>query len=156
MSTKNMLRNDILNSGGGTYAIEKGQFWKIEPKAGYAVAMDGVVVPFGTPWDAIERLLRKIAKERDADYVGTWLDGDVIYLDSVYRFMPGEHALVNAMRYAYRLGQKAIYDFASKTSLPVEWMPARAIPCVECGVDADYHDYTDKHAYVARTIGEDS
>ena len=121
MSTMNMLRNDILNHGGGTYAIIKGQFWSMDIKAGYAVAYDGVVVPFGTPWDGVERLLRKIAKENDSAYVGTWLDGGEIYLDAVYRFMPGEKALENAMRYAYHLGQKAIYDFGTKQSIGVTW-----------------------------------
>lgn len=121
MTTAEHLLDDLATNGGGTYSRYGAVILPFRPKSGYAVAYDGVTIPYrpAEPGHGgqIEFLLRKIAKEHDAGEVGTWLDGDTVYIDAVYYFMPGDAGYRAAIEYAWNLGQKAIYDFEQRRSI---------------------------------------
>jgi hypothetical protein len=131
------IMDDLASKGGGTYiAGDNGHtpatgadgfyysplvFTAFNPKAGYAVAYGpSVQMRYEglTPQQA-EMILRDLANEGEAEFVGTWLDKGIVYFDIVHWFLPGEHARENALVYAWKTGQKAIYDFATGESIAV-------------------------------------
>jgi len=131
------IMDDLAKDGGATYIAgdhghtpatgadgfyyEPIPFKKFDPKAGYAVAYGpSATMAYNslTPQQA-EMILRDLADQAEADFVGTWLWQGVVYFDVVHWFLPGEHARENALLYAWKQGQKAIYDFATGESITV-------------------------------------
>lgn len=103
------ILTDLVARGGGTY--EQGTYLPFTPRDGFAVAFRGGVKlsSRGCTMAALERWLKAVATEFEASFVGTWLDGDTVYIDAVrYIRSPRE-----AIAFGIEQQQLAIYDFAA-------------------------------------------
>ena len=120
-----------LANGGVTVDLKTGAILEGQPNSGerYAVALDfGQVLDFGThPKDvpgaytnfleACAKLLLELRKDGHShpDYIGTWIDGNVFYIDPVVLLFG-----IDGARDIARLNnQKAIYDLQTGTTLQV-------------------------------------
>ena len=110
---------DTLMGGGGTYDLSDVE--RVQPATGYAVGLrGGVDFPLGNLSDTrLEELAQAIIlavagiRKGTASYIGTWIDGDRLYIDPVIIFRDKEVALGRALSE----GQLAIYDFTTGESI---------------------------------------
>lgn len=103
-----------VQNGGGTF--EAGSWLPFEPKHGYAVAFGGYQ-PLAKDVDlnALRKLLKTVQGEYDSSFVGTWLDGEKLYVDAVVYTVD----LTRAIELAQSTNQLAIYNFATGESIAV-------------------------------------
>jgi hypothetical protein len=105
---------DLANNGGGTYVQRTLE--SLRPIAGFAVGVGGLAVPVAEcTAEVIAFLAKGVAGEYMADYVGTWLDDGIVYIDAVNLFGADDRAKAEACGRFY--GQKAIFDFGAKESI---------------------------------------
>ena len=74
--------------GGGTYMA--GDLTPATLTDGYAVAVGGVELADAPDLDpeAVAAILLDLGQQYHTGHVGTWLDGDIVYLDAVSWFRP--------------------------------------------------------------------
>lgn len=103
-----------VDQGGGTFWAETCQ--PFNPEGGYAVAVGGVILdPAITGVLRLRNAWRHVASAFMTSLVGTWLDGDNLYVDAVlyYPAWQREEAIA-AGRFHNQL---AIYDFDAGESI---------------------------------------
>lgn len=112
------LHSDTHADGGATYYF--GGAVPLDQPAGFIVggaAGLSVVVPVSAGWEAYEKALKALEAVTDTPiaFVGTWIEGDHVYIDSVnhYRF------LEDAVKVGRDRGEIAYYDVAMQTSYPL-------------------------------------
>lgn len=111
---------DTLMTGGGTYDLVEVE--RVSPATGYAVALDGGWTVFLGDYSdqmldhAAHMVNDAVAYGRltmTVPYIGTWIDGDTLYIDRVIIMDSKEDALARARHER----QLAIYDFATGESI---------------------------------------
>ena len=103
-----------VDRGGGTFHAET--CIPFEPIAGYAVAVGGVILdPAITGSFRFRNAWKHVASEFMTLFVGTWLDGDNLYVDAVRYFGPEWRD--EAIALGREHNQLAIYDFAAGESI---------------------------------------
>lgn len=107
------LLADLADHGGGTY--EAGTYLPFTPRDGYAVAFIGgvKVSSRGCTLAVLERWLKAVATEHEASFVGTWLDGDMVYVDAVRYIRSRDEAIA----FGIEQHQLAIWDFAAGAAI---------------------------------------
>lgn len=109
---------DTLADGGGTYQRATGA--SVTHSDGYYVGV-GNVATFHLPFTTVDEIRLAVQSvwpttlPHDAQYVGTWFDGEYLYVDYVTHVQDRAIALALAARH----GERAIYDCATGTSIPV-------------------------------------
>ena len=117
------LYNLTLEQGGATVRIADYPEQMVMPTKGFAVGnrseaivsdknSDDIKERFDT---AVERLL-PWAKEIDVDYLGTWVDGDLIHVEPVDVFASKDFAL----GVAFARGEDAIYSLADQKEIRMQ------------------------------------
>ena len=99
-----------VENGGGTF--HAASLIPFTPLRGFAVGVGGVILdPEKTDGLRLLRTVEALADEFETLFVGTWLDGDDLYVDAVRYFGPG--FLPEAMLLGRQTQQQTIYDFAT-------------------------------------------
>ena len=102
-----------VDQGGGTFYPNSDPF---TAPSGYAVGIGGISLdPATTGPFRLRHAFRKVHHDFGGSLVGTWLDGDKLYVDAVAWFPAGER--VTAIAAARIYNQLAIYDFAAGESI---------------------------------------
>lgn len=111
-----MLADTVQNGGGTYHAGTSRPFAPFTPGDGYAVAIGGVqMAPATTGAAELVRWANYVTGRYEARFVGTWLDGDVLYVDAVRYFPRPERAA--ALKLGREMAQLAIFDFAANDSI---------------------------------------
>ena len=99
-----------VENGGGTF--HAASLIPFTPLRGFAVGVGGVILdPEKTDGLRLLRTVEALADEFETLFVGTWLDGDDLYVDAVRYFGP-DH-LTDAILLGRQCQQQTIYDFAT-------------------------------------------
>jgi hypothetical protein len=103
-----------VDQGGGTFFAESCEPFR--PSDGYAVAVGGVILdPAITGVLRLRNAWRHVASEFMTSLVGTWLDGDSLYVDAVIWFPAWQRD--RAIAEGREHNQLAIFDFGTGESL---------------------------------------
>ena len=107
-SAQNIIADTVQN-GGGTYdAIT---YEPYDPADGFAVAIGGARIPADrvTP-RLVSKAIALLRQEFGTELVGTWLDGDIVYIDAVrHIYDVGEAKALGREHH-----QLSIYNFATE------------------------------------------
>lgn len=113
------IAHDTIANDGGTYQHRTGA--TVDHSDGYYVGVGNVATVdlAGSSVAVVASILAEVWPETlptRAQYVGTWLDGDRLYVDySVH--IPGAHNLDVALACARRHGEVAVWDCKNRVSL---------------------------------------
>jgi len=103
---------DLAMNGGGTY--EAKTLIPFTPCHGWAVGQAGIHLPARDVTVAtIAWATKAVSSEYETSFVGTWLDGGVVYFDAVHYVVAVDRATSLGIEY----GQKAIFDFARQEAV---------------------------------------
>lgn len=117
------LYNYTIEHGGATIRLKDYPEMLVMPTKGYAVGEGaiGYVVPFDgadpETFDVtIERALAWFAEHGGIEFLGTWIDDGVLYVDPVHVFTRKDFAL----GVAWAWGERAVYDFEAGKSINIQ------------------------------------
>ncbi len=108
----NRILADLAENGGGTY--ERGTLLPFRPDDGYAVGVGGIHLPANIfTAEAVGWSTKAVGSEYDTSYVGTWQEGNTVYIDAVVYIKDRTEAMLRGMQE----WQTAIYSFAEAKSI---------------------------------------
>ena len=102
-----------VDQGGGTFYPNSDPF---TAPSGYAVGIGGIILdPATTGAFRLRQAFRKVHRDFGGSLVGTWLDGDLLYVDAVMYFSAQDRDTAIAEGFAHN--QLAIFDFETMESI---------------------------------------
>lgn len=108
---------DLLKKGGATlYRTEGGFYDMSDALRGYAVSKEGgITLSTATPIADMVAKINDYANKMNGGFLGLWVSNDNLYIDTTYTF----NILDNAIAYAKKNNQLAIYDFNNKKEIKI-------------------------------------
>jgi hypothetical protein len=105
-----------VQDGGGTFYADT--LLPCNPPTGFAVGLGGAVLDarFVTT-DTLKETAKRVGQEWAATLIGTWLDGNTLYVDAVRIFAADRKA--DAITEGIKGNQLAIYDFTTRKSIAI-------------------------------------